>query len=66
MEGAVITEIMWLVSMLMGMGAGMAASPFMMKKIKQWRIKRKVSRMLAEIAKSKRDEVKTEEQMLEN
>ena len=66
MEGAVITEIMWLVNMLMGMGAGMATSPFMMKKIKQWRIKRKVSRMLAEIAKSKRDEVKTEEQMLEN
>jgi len=66
MEGAVITEIMWLVNMLMGMGAGMATSPFMMKKIKHWRTKRKVSRMLDEIAKSKRDEVKAEEPVLGN
>lgn len=65
MEGSTIAEIMPIVDMLIGMGAGMAAGPFMTKRIKRWRTRRKVSKMLNEIARNKR-EAKVEEQLLEN
>ncbi len=44
----------------------MAAEPFMMKRIKRWRTGRKVSKMLNEITKNKKEDVETEEQPHEN
>lgn len=45
-----------IVFMMIGMGAGMAASPFMMKRIKQWRISRNVDRLLRDIERSKKED----------
>jgi len=50
----------YIVFMMIGMGAGMAACPFMMKGIKQWRVNRKVSRILREIEQSKKEEDESE------
>jgi len=68
MEASMTTQVMPIVDMMIGMGAGMAAEPFMMKRIKRWRTRRKVNKMLNEIAKNKREDVKTEteEQQHEN
>jgi hypothetical protein len=49
----------YIVFMMIGMGAGMAACPFMMRGIKQWRVNRKVSRILREIEQSKKEEEST-------
>jgi len=50
----------YIVFMMIGMGAGMAACPFMMKGIKQWRVNRKVSRILREIEQSKKEDDESE------
>ena len=63
MEGSIITEIMPIVDMLIGMGAGMAAGPFMMKRIRRWRTRRKVNSMLNEIARKRSEDVKVNEQL---
>ncbi len=70
MEASMTTQVISIVDLMIGMGAGMgagmAAEPFMMKRIKQWRTRKKVNKMLNEIAKTKREDVETEEQQHEN
>ncbi len=58
--GSMVEEMVRnIVFMMIGMGAGMAACPFMMKGIKQWRVNRKVNRILHEIEQSKKEENET-------
>ncbi len=70
MEASMTTQVISIVDMMIGMGAGMgagmAAEPFMMKRIKQWRTRRKVNKMLNEIARNKKEDVETKEQPHEN
>jgi hypothetical protein len=51
-EGQAFFEIMPL-DMIMGMALGMIASPLMMKAIKVFRRRRKIDRLLKEIAKTR-------------
>ncbi|MFQ5940111.1 MAG: hypothetical protein ACE5KA_00210 [Nitrososphaerales archaeon] len=56
MEG-IVRDIVF---MMIGMGAGMAASPFMMKRIKDWRTRRKVDSLLREIDQSKKEDAEVD------
>lgn len=52
------------VDMLMGMALGMAASPLLMKTIKVLRRRRKIDRLLKEIAKNRTNDINDTDAMI--